>query len=288
MIKARCPGSCGELIQGLIYGGEKLISYPIDCYSYATLKEGKSKSNKYKKVSAMIEKVFEYYGFSKNDSKGLSIDIHTEIPIGKGMASSTADLAASAVATVEYLGKVITEEEVAKLCIEIEPTDSTIFKEITLFDHINGIFAKKYGFMPDCKVLLLEGREMINTLDFHKLDFKDKLQENEENLKIALKYFEKGIENKDIYSIGRGASISAVANQSIIYKKGLEELCELSSMLGAAGINVAHSGSVIGIIYESNKFDKEMFLNRIKNKDYINDYEGIRDYNIVSGGVTLL
>ncbi|MBC8832016.1 propanediol utilization protein, partial [Escherichia coli] len=29
VIKARCPASCGELLQGWILGGEKLISYPI-------------------------------------------------------------------------------------------------------------------------------------------------------------------------------------------------------------------------------------------------------------------
>lgn len=288
MIKARCPGSCGELIQGLIYGGEKLISYPINCYSYVTLREGRKRKNQCTKAYAMVERVFEHYGLNKEYSKDIAINIHSEIPIGKGMASSTADLAATVVATAKYLGKFITEEELAKLCIDIEPTDSTVFREITLFDHMNGGFIKGYGAMPNCKVLLLEGKETIDTVDFHKLDFRDKLKENEENLKKALKLFEKGMEKRDIYSIGKGASISALANQSIIYKEGLEKLCELSYRLGAAGVNVAHSGSVIGIIYEDNKFDKEMFLNRINEDKLMDNYEGVRDYNIVLGGATLL
>lgn len=33
MAVAQCPASCGELIQGWILGGEKLVSCPVDWYS---------------------------------------------------------------------------------------------------------------------------------------------------------------------------------------------------------------------------------------------------------------
>jgi len=40
MAEACCPASCGELIQGLINGSEKLISCPIDWYSTVEVKQG--------------------------------------------------------------------------------------------------------------------------------------------------------------------------------------------------------------------------------------------------------
>ena len=36
-VKVKCPASCGELIQGMIGDGEKLISLPIDIYSEVTI-----------------------------------------------------------------------------------------------------------------------------------------------------------------------------------------------------------------------------------------------------------
>ena len=53
---------------------------------------------------------------------------------------------------------------------------------------------------------------------------------------------------------------SALANQSILYKSGLEEIVEFSKSLGALGVNAAHTGTVIGIIFdedmESRKIDE--------------------------------
>ena len=41
MAEARCPASCGELLQGLIQSSEKLISCPINWFSTVEVKTGK-------------------------------------------------------------------------------------------------------------------------------------------------------------------------------------------------------------------------------------------------------
>ncbi len=51
------------------------------------------------------------------------------------MASSTADIAATAVATAHHLGHLLDEPTLARLCVALEPTDSTLFRQLTLFDH---------------------------------------------------------------------------------------------------------------------------------------------------------
>src|SRR5690554_5556221 len=139
MITSRCPGSCGELIEGIIQGSDKLISYPINCYSYVRLSEGRAENRHlYSKAYQAVEKVFEYFGEDISGSKDIKLDIHSEIPQEKGMTSSTADLGATILAASSYLGKTLSQEEIASICISIEPTDSTIFSNITLFDHLKG------------------------------------------------------------------------------------------------------------------------------------------------------
>ncbi len=290
MIQAIAPASCGELVQGWLLGGEKLISYSIDCYSYVELKERKPTNiNWYKKSYQMLNNVFQYYKI-ENDKmiNCLELGIKSDIPIGKGMASSTADLVATALAVATYLGKNITQEEIASLCVAIEPTDSTVFSEITLFDHLKGDFIKNYGKLPCCKVLLLEGKEMINTLDFRKINRDEKLIRQEGKLNNALKHFEKGMELKNLYHIGKAATVSAVANQEILHKVGLEEIIEMAVKMGAYGVNVAHSGSVVGILYQEKGFDLEKFTDEFNNKEYRVNYTNIKSYNIVEGGAKMI
>ena len=298
MITARCPGSAGELIQGFFLGGEKLISYPIECYSTVTLVERKRNDKqygKYIKSYKMLESIFKYYGYMVKDSYGITINVNSNIPVGKGMASSTADLAATAKAAAKYLNRNISNNEITKLCVRIEPTDSIVFSEITLLDYLDANFVHNYGKFPECKVLILEGRGYINTLDFHKNRYMEKSEKKrrkkekkERSLKKALSYFELGMKNRDLKTIGKAATISSFANQDIIYKPGLEDIYDLSIYHGAYGINVAHSGTVVSILYNEMNFDKEGFLYSIKGKHYMKEYIGIRDYNIISGGAFIV
>lgn len=301
MITARCPGSAGELIQGYFLGGVKLISYPIDCYSSVTLVERKRDSNenlKSIKSYKMLESVFEYYGYTAEDSYQFSLDIDSNIPPGKGMASSTADLAATAKAAAKYLNNNISNKEIAKLCVMIEPTDSIVFSEITLFDYLEADYSSCYGDFPECKVLVLEGKGVIDTLDFHKNWLIEESESNknrwktniekQESLKEALAYFELGMRDKDLKKLGKAAVISALANQDIIYKPGLEDICDLSIYYGAYGLNVAHSGTVVSILYNNKHFDREGFLYHLKGKEYMEEYISIMEYNIVTGGAVII
>ena len=287
-ITAICPASCGELIQGWINGGEKLISYGINCYSRVTLQEGfKDNERGYSKSYNMVGKVLQYYGYKEADGKNFALKIDSDIPVGKGMASSTADLAATALATATFLGKEISEAEIASLCIQIEPTDSIVFSNITLLDHLYGRTIQGFGTFPAAKVLLLEGKGTINTIDFRRTNRELSLRKNEALLQKAMVSFEKGIMNTDLKELGKASTISALANQEILYKEGIEKLQEECQRLGAAGINVAHSGTVVGILYSDTDFDVEKFKSVINQRPYMRNYSSIKDYITVAGGAKI-
>ena len=137
-----CPGTCGELVQGYIGKNEYISSYCIDLYSRATVSEKKS-SKKFSRPrkSKSIEAsslVFEYFGLNKNQVDNLHISIKSNIPIGKGMASSTADIGACIMATLDYLDKDMKADEISRLVAKIEATDSIFYPEVCIFDPIKG------------------------------------------------------------------------------------------------------------------------------------------------------
>ena len=99
-----CPASCGEFVQGMIKEKEYLSSYAINRFSKVTLEEKISDVNRGPlKARKAMEEVFRYFNLPKRDLKNISIDIKSEIPISKGMASSTADIGATIRATLNLI-----------------------------------------------------------------------------------------------------------------------------------------------------------------------------------------
>lgn len=289
MITAVCPASCGELLQGHIIGSEKLISYPIDLYSSVTLTEAKGfvREKSIAKSYAAVDATFEYLGLKVRYSDCIRLTIDSNIPRGKGMASSTADIAAAAVAAAAYAGSSLSETELAAICASIEPTDSTIFNQITLFDHVDGKVARSYGEFPDCNVMALEGMGCINTLDFHKLKSREIIAQGESEMKKALLLFEEGMKASDLRKIGQAAIISALEREKVLKKPGLEWIIETALKLGAYGVNAAHSGSVLGILC-GNGFDAEKFEALFWKQDFSGCYSRIRSHRVAEGGACII
>ena len=65
----------------------------------------------------------------------------------------------------------------------------------------------------------------------------------------AVSLIEDGITRGDQLRIGRGATVSAVANQQVLFNPHLEAALEFSREVGSVGVNVAHSGTVIGLLF---------------------------------------
>ncbi len=102
-------------------------------------------------------------------SQQIRITLHSTIPVAKGMASSTADIAATAVATAHHLGHLLDEPTLARLCVALEPTDSTLFRQLTLFDHNTAATQIACPPPPALDLLVLESPLTLRTTDYHQL-----------------------------------------------------------------------------------------------------------------------
>ena len=206
-----------------------------------------------------IEAVFKKFNIPIEESKNISLKIKSKIPIGKGMASSTADIGATIGATLDLIGRNLTSEEISKLASTIEPTDSIYIEKNNIFNPLNGEVIKYLGNIKDSRVVILEPNRTLNTMKIRRNpNYRNIKLKNKDIIKESFNLLEEGIKNNDLYSIGKACTFSSLANENIHQKEGLEKIIEISKNYGAYGVNIAHSGTVIGIIIDKYMNDTKL------------------------------
>jgi L-threonine kinase len=246
---ALAPGTCGELVQGSIDGQDFLITCPIDMWSRISVYQGEKnqQNNKFTKAQMAIESAL--INSKSNNNIYLTFERSSDLPIGKGMGSSTADIAAAYKAASLFLDIDCTEDQIADAALAIEPSDGLMYPGICLFDHREGRWRELLGEPPALDIVILDPGGTVDTLEFNgkeNLHILNKKKEPE--VTEALHLVKYGIMEKDPEKIGRGATISSVANQEILYKPYLDKIIRLARDLKAMGVNIAHSGTVMGIL----------------------------------------
>lgn len=255
MIKASAlaPGTCGELVQGSIDGIDFLVTCPVDIFSKVdvTLTRGeniiKCDPNRPKTAQAVRRSLIRY---SENFYSAY-IEVKSGLPTGKGMGSSSADISAAVAATARALGYEVNPDEIADIALSIEASDGVMYEGITLFDHRQGRIRRLLGKPPSLEILVLDPGGEVDTLLFNRHPELRELNRKKERLVTeALNLVEEGLRKNDIEALGTGATISALAHQEILPKPLLENVIRLSKELGAVGVNVAHSGTVMGVLLD--------------------------------------
>ena len=250
----KSPGSCGELVQGTCEGQPFLITCPIDLYSEIRyLAPGSPVAVLGEKSRAVLTRVLVYlqaeYTAEQYQLK-FPFQQRSALPVGKGMASSSADLSSLCQAVALSLGKNLSVDEIADLCLAIEPTDGTFYPGIMLFDHVTGKLRKPLGNPPPLFIAVFDAGGEVNTLLFNRrsdLSILNKAKERQ--VQEATQLVMAGLEKKDASLLGQGTTLSALANQSILYNPYLEMLIQIGTYYGSCGVNAAHSGTVLGVLF---------------------------------------
>jgi len=249
----RSPGTCGEFLQGSINGQRFLVTCPINRYSYAMSQVSHPLRTQYcslqPKSYVAMEKTKQLLNKTDED---IPVYMRSEIMQGKGMASSSADISVTAMATALACGRPLTMKELEQICLAIEPSDAAFYPGIIQFDYIKGTVANSLGFVPPMKILIFDEGGMIDTLEFNRRkDLEQLIKEKESLIEEALTVFKKGVELHDIGLIGQAATISAFANQRILAKDSLYELHDIGQFYNSVGTIIAHSGTIVGLLFPS-------------------------------------
>ncbi len=285
MAEARCPASCGELIQGWIAGGEKLVSCPIDWYSDVSVGEGPPARDERPLSRRMLSQVVAHFGYRPGDLPPLRIDCHSTIPIAKGLASSTADIAATAVATARLLRQSLDEVTLAQLCLRLEPTDSTVFQALTLFDHHTGACHIAHAWQPALGIIILESPDTLTTAAFHQRIGNERLLRQADQLDRAWRLFQRACSTESPRLLGEAATLSAQARNQLLPKPAFDALLRLVERENLYGINVAHSGTVVGLLLDPRHHDAERLLAALATYGILRHYPRQHISRMVPGGV---
>lgn len=282
-VTVKAPGSCGELAQGTIDGKNFMITCPINVYTEVTVRtDQNTPCQAGRKVMIAIDKTMQYLRIK--DSR-FCVSVRSDLPLGKGMASSSADISAACQSIALSAGKILTPDEIADIALLIEPTDGIFYPGIVLFDHVKGYLRQYLGDALPMHIIIFDVGGEINTLHFNKrLDLKKLNQANEEQVHQAMHLISKGLADKDLSLVGKGATMSALANQKILFKAHLKDIIQIGLAWGAVGVNVAHSGTVVGVLFpDSTLYNSSACIEEIGK--YCTGVTYLRTVKLISGGL---
>ncbi|AFA49779.1 GHMP family kinase ATP-binding protein [Acetobacterium woodii] len=286
-VKVETPGTCGEFIQGWYEGSPCLVSSPIDRYSRIIIEEGRGNLATLRpKTVKQVEAIFQKYQLSQKEKEHLHFTMSSDIPLEKGMASSTADIAGMAAGLSAYFGLELTAAEIGRLCTGIEPSDNLMFEKLNLFNHIDGSVLKEFNGTVEADLMIIDFKGGIDTMSFNETQ-DDYGPEDLESFAEIIIQFENGVQSNNLQAIGEACTKSAFLNQKRLNKNYLECLHHLSRDFGGLGTIIGHSGTVIGIMYNEGVFQEEAFRKALKRAVPESSYTDIYKNHLISGGIKI-
>lgn len=242
-VMVRVPGSCGELVQGYWQGEPFLVTCPINRYTTVHVSSGLAGCcGLGRKASLALQAVCRHLG---KERLPWGIRLTSELPRGKGMASSSADIAAVIAAVSLAWGKPLPVEEILQLAVRIEPTDGTFFRGIVCLDQLHGRLRQSYHLAGRLPLTVFDTGGTVDTVAFHR----EAAQEAPAYSKLQMQGIQQLLRSGTAQGLAAAATRSALLHQAVLPKPCLPELLADAQSLGALGLNVAHSGTVIGIFW---------------------------------------
>ena len=281
----RAPGVCGELAQGMLGDAYFLVTCPVDFFARVRVElyrelSGVAAPPNCPKTAAAVAHTLEHLGHAE---LGARVTVGNPIPRSKGFGSSSADLAAAIAATGLALGVELTPLQIGQLALQVEPTDGVMFPGITLFDHRAGTLVEELGPPLPLEIVALDFGGVVDTLDFNQVDRRAQWQAVQAETDAALALVREGLRQRDVRRLGRGASLSAAAGQQVLFKPRLPDVIEFAESVGAVGVNVAHSGAVIGVLLDATERRGKSTFRRAQ--EAFPEAEAIHHLRLLGGGV---
>ncbi|MGW0118908.1 GHMP family kinase ATP-binding protein [Streptomyces sp. NPDC003327] len=243
-------GTFGELLQGRLRPGDGdfLVTLPLDRRSTASFTRlpdrplvvepaGKRKS------WALADRMLRHYGAPG----GGTLSLRSELPEGKGMASSSADLVATARAVGAALGVTLSAARIEDFVRGIEPTDGVMHDGVVAFYHREVRLRARLGDVPPLTVVGVDEGGAVDTVAYNRTPRSFTPGETAEYRRM-LYDLSAALRRGDVAAVGRIATRSARMNQRFQHKRLLPDLVGICRSTGGLGVVAAHSGTKLGIL----------------------------------------
>lgn len=243
-------GSCGELLQGVTADNRDfLVTLPIQQGSVAVFEPDHDSdcvqvwpAHK-TKARRLVERMLDRGGLDQ----GGRLTLVSELPEGKGLASSTADLVATARAVADAHGRVIGASEIEAGLRGIEPSDGVMYPGAVAFYHREVRLLSRLQPLPPMTIVLGDEGGQLDTVAFNERDKPFSWWDRRE-YSAMLADLAAAIARADVHTIGAIATRSARKNAVLRERPHLEAVAAQARRIGALGVVIAHSGTTTGIL----------------------------------------
>lgn len=242
LLRISCPGSCGELFQCVSRGREMLLSYGINLKTVVEFSRSVQNSSHLNSDKIKIKQALDLLPMLSP----MTWTYNTPLSIGKGFSTSTVDMAIFLQGSAFYQNQLLTSQELARLCAQIEPTDSVMFSDWTVLDPLSGDLVWQTDWKPNLYVYVLEPLTQVETILLERMRFCQQYDQKESE--ELLPWFQTICTSKNLEQLGQLATKSALLNDKRLPKPYLKEILALAASFPCLGINIAHSGSVVGLL----------------------------------------
>lgn len=259
--KSVSNGVFGELLQGVGSCNRPfLVTLPVKIFSHATfhfdpecsqiIVETASKE----KSQALSNKIFKTYGLESLG--GGRITLKTLFSVGKGLASSSADLVATARVISQAYDLDLTSEEIESMIRGIEPTDGVMYPNNVSYFYRDVKINRVLGSLKNMVVIGFDEGGVVDTLEYNRIDKKYSEKEKRTYDKLH-QDLEEAIQKGDSKIIGNVATYSGYLNQKYNYKRSFDQLVTFKEKYSFSGLVVAHSGTYIGFLIDLSSFSSK-------------------------------
>lgn len=250
----------GEILQGVVEGADGalrpgLVSLRCNIFaSEATFEPGAGGVSvtpgwKVKALRA-AELTLAEFGC---DARGGRLSLRSNIPPCWGLGSSTSDVTAAIQAVGDAFGLDLAAEVIADLAVRAEvASDSTMFEDRgVLFAFRGGYVIEDFGgCFPPLEVLGFNTDVTGSGVDTLSFPMARYTPEEVDALRPLVEMLRQSVRLQDPRLVGAVASASARINQSHLPKRHYDYLEKLVERAGALGLQVAHSGTVAGLLFD--------------------------------------
>ncbi|RJL34330.1 kinase [Bailinhaonella thermotolerans] len=245
-------GVFGELLQGVLPepDGDFLVTLPIARWSVATFRgaaPGRITVRPRHKT-----KTLRLAGMILADAghpMGGEITIESGLPEGKGMASSSADLVATARAVGSALGIPLPPSRIESYLRRIEPTDGVLYPAIVAYHHRRVALRAVLGTLPPMTVVGVDEGGEVDTVEFNRIPKPFTGSDQREYARL-LERITGAVRRRDLAGVGEVATRSALMNQALRPKATLDRVLGVCRDVGGLGVVAAHSGTSLGILLD--------------------------------------
>lgn len=248
--RGSAPGTCGEFIQGVLPDGTRFhVTCPINKSStvVAKLRPADELSviglrDYQSKLALAIEYTVEKLGLG---SQEVTIWPWSDIDVGKGMGSSTADVLAGVRAVAAAAGERLDESEEGALAAKVESSDGSMYPGIAAVNHKTCEMVKAWDWYPEFAIVMLVPRESVDT---PSIPFTGQ-EELAGEYGVLLANMDRAIAERSLSLFAEQSTRSAELNQRFLVNPYSGALAGRLDEFDALGLNVGHTGTVCGLLF---------------------------------------